>query len=826
MDVSIDIRIKRSNIKAVMFGFVIMFYGAVSASNPNKNTAPPTLVLVYGQMSQTGPRIVEELEYMKQLNIPADISVNLDNKPEVMAAINEWSDRGNIVSPAFYPATVDANYPNRNWHAYDEETCFKLLTKAKQMAIERGFRNFDAIDTYTPGNGFVKAAKRVGIHHLTGFCGPEVGDDSGWKLNHTGAPLIPYFASNEDFRKPEQPKDDNWFQIVNMEHRNPLTCLEHWNEGPLDPLNLIMGDRSIEPGDDPIETMATVNDWMELTRMTGVTRLIIVDLQYFTSEKTYPLNRRFLSWLADQRDLGKIRFVGIKEIAKMNLENKGLAPQTLWWRGENMGMLCGGQPGDGQPGISKETIDGQLIWKVGNAGPERYYDYRKTWNYPPYDITGTKPESFGYKADLHFTREIVGNVVEVALDWKTSQRGSVDLCAWKALEGLAAPFKITSTEGLTSAEVLPHPAGNGGAILFNAAMSAGKGKIRIEFSGKGGDNQTRRWEDMVAVETTHLKGRDITRFAPLVPFQFSFPIRIKGYTPVRWESIHHGRTQSGLLFPGDSLSVVLDGTRAASLFRMWDAKASDLIAPDVSMKKERERLLTEVKATAAALAPNSPQPTTLPMLGFDAQIPQWAWLAAKKGADIEIQKVEEARAKYAPGIAVASYHMACDIPYNGRTRARNIYDRSEKTTKGEIFSEYYDYGHSFAPGVAGWDQFWEVRIGIRNFQPGKPLRMVFHTWDPDSLGTQVRIFACSASDKEGLKPEGKPVTLKPRFKVAQGFDARLGADAFVTVDIPAELTKGESVVINLRGNSELRKFDRLTEGFGYVLLSHAWLMEK
>ena len=554
---------------------------SISAGN-----SAQTLVQIYGQLNQAGSRIVDELKFLERLNIPADIAVGITYNEEQMAAINAWSDQGNIVSPNLYPNSIDAKCADSNWHIYDEETCFNLLQNAKEMVLDAGFRRFDAINTYTPGNELIRAAKRIGIHHLTGFCSPTLINDGHWKINHTGAPVVPYFASNEDFRKPEMPSDDQWLQMSSMELRNPLTCLEHWVEGPFDPLNLIMGDRSIEPGDEPVETMCAVTDWLEMSRLTNVPRLIVVNLQYFTSLKCFDLNHQLLTWLAEQRDLGKLRFVGLPEIAELNKAAGGVMPQTTWYRGENMGTMCGGQAGDGCPGIISESINGQVIWRTGQAGPERAYNYNNPWNFPAFDATGKTPEHSSYTADVKTKQIRQDKSVDIELKWDASSPTAVYLCAWGALDGLTAPFNLVSKKGIDKLEIVPHPSGRGGALLFQSSDSSGSARVTIEHNGIFSDTFSQRWEELVAAETSIIRGRAVTRFAPLVPARFNVNISLKGNRTARWEAILDGKASSGVLISGDKLEATFDGTRMASMLRMWDVTISDLQIEESSIKKD------------------------------------------------------------------------------------------------------------------------------------------------------------------------------------------------------------------------------------------------
>jgi hypothetical protein len=261
------------------------------------------------------------------------------------------------------------------------------------------------------------------------------------------------------------------------------------------------------------------------------------------------------------------------------------------------------------------------------------------------------------------------------------------------------------------------------------------------------------------------------------------------------------------------------------MVRLWDVTIDDIIFDRAALKSEQVRLTNYVKNVAYELAPASSPPAKPPMLGALASIPEWAKEAAKRGADREIQLIEKARVQYAPGNPLASIHMAIDLPYGSRGRTRcGQYNRLETTENSEFFEYYYDYGQCYAPGIAGWNQFWQVSLGIRNYVKGKSYRLALHTYDPESRGTSVRIMAVPAS-YDALVTHGEPTSLTDYLKLGQGLDCRFSKDAFITVNLTSDLTSGESVVVHLRGNSEQVKYDRLTEGYGFVFLSHAWLME-
>jgi len=170
--------------------------------------------------------------------------------------------------------------------------------------------------------------------------------------------------------------------------------------------------------------------------------------------------------------------------------------------------------------------------------------------------------------------------------------------------------------------------------------------------------------------------------------------------------------------------------------------------------------------------------------------------------------------------------MACELPYGSRGRTRSkMYNRHDKLGKPDFYEIYYDYGQSYAPGVAGWNQFWQVSLGIRNHEKGKPYKLILHSFDPEARGADIRILANTASF-DALVRIGNEIDLTGWNNIPQGMEKRFDSNAFVVINLPSELTAEDSIMVHIRSNSEQVKYDRLTEGFGFVFLSHAWLLEK
>jgi hypothetical protein len=701
----------------------------------------------------------------------------------------------------------------------------RLLKRFKKQVAALGLE-CEGIDTYTPGNHMVAVAREIGIRFLTGFCAPTVINDGHWKITHSGSPLSPYLASDEDYRKPSAGHGNRGFLIASMEHRNPFTCFENWNEGPFCPLNLAMGDRTIEPGEEPLETMAGIEDWIRMSEMSGEPRHLMLNLQWFTGPRCFDLNRACLAWLAEQARMGRVRFVGLKEYAQRAAATGGACRNAWWWRGEQMGMQCGGQAGDGNPSITFEDASGQWCFRTGEAGAERHYDYQRQWKYPPFEPQGLKPENAGYTAvTVVGERAETTESVRLTVKVRANGTGVRKVCLWAGLENLAAPFRLVSCTGVASeATVFPHPGGTGGAVLMDVSGS-GTVKLEIAHGGLVENNHSRNWAGLIVAETVWLRGNPVTRLATRVPARVRFKLSLRRGDGIRYEWIngqHHGRE---LITGRRSTEVVLDGSRSQSMARFYGVTAADLVPDLADLASERARLLATDRDTARRLAPGCARPTRPLAFCREADIPAWIRMAAKNGADAEISAVDAIVKTMTKGRIVAAIHAAADLPFGSKTRVRSeFFNRSWADGKAELSPLYYDYGQAYAPGVAGWNQFWAIFLMARGLDPDARWRVILNLWDPEERGTCVRLVG-QRCDAEGLDCRGPEFSLSGPRLVAQGVDRRHKPEAFYAANLPRDLTKNGSVFLRLFSHSEERIYDRWLEGFGFVFLSHVWLVK-
>ncbi|NMC21524.1 MAG: hypothetical protein GYA33_14030, partial [Thermogutta sp.] len=115
---------------------------------------------------------------------------------------HRWGD-------AFIPL-CNANWiipgcPDNNLWRFDDEVQREGLRQAARLWDLLGLGPLDVLAGYTFGHNTPPVARSVGIKMLDSLCQwqnwRDGADDNAWLINHWGAPTVPYYVADDDFRK-------------------------------------------------------------------------------------------------------------------------------------------------------------------------------------------------------------------------------------------------------------------------------------------------------------------------------------------------------------------------------------------------------------------------------------------------------------------------------------------------------------------------------------------------------------------------------------------------------------------------------------------------
>jgi hypothetical protein len=779
---------------------------------------------IYAQLGQTDDRFSTELDHLLKLGLVCDTDFGLGQETRHHASLMKLKGRGGLIAPNIYPADCDPVRHDPNWWKYSESECVQLLQIAKERFAKLDLGPMVAVNTYTPGNGFVAACRKLEIHYILGFCAPIVIEDGGWFISHYGSPLSPYFISEEDYRKPENPgQRSDSVMMANMELRNPLVCLNHWGEGSWCPLNAQAADRWLEPGDEPLPFIQLAEDWLRQTEMTGTPRFFNINLQYFFAGRCYEHNHRALEWLADQRDKGRLDIGSLASWAEQMQAAGGFVRQSTYWRGEMMGFHVGHRPGSFPDVIVDESMTHQVVWKHPHAVPQRCYDYMKTWNYPAFEPTGTAPASDTFTG-IEVKTKIVSvtgptRLVEVFMSNSRVPR-RVPLALWNLLENCAGPFTVEAPVGW-QASVIPHPAGTTGAVLLEGLIPTGQSHVELTvlIGASRLSTHRRKWGQLLEAQTFEYRQQPYTYLVTQTPERFAVTVRSK-VAHVRIESLC-GMDYEQRELPDDGLQLQFDGTRLAGWHRFWGVRADELEIERV------EEIEAQLRRNTAELVKTLIPGLEIPSPGYQLfgnirDTSLWDRTLARVAGDTEMKRINEWFLQQRPnaGKVVIEVHPGIYMPRGSITKVLGHEFDVELCAEGYGFKELCaDYPQGWDWGVAAWVQWRYLKVQLEGLQQhaSGTFTLHLHAFDPESRNISQRVHFF---EPQTTRPELCAVT---NWGLPKGLTGRWHPSALCSVRIPDECLAWRALGIWICPLGKMKLHDWIAEKGAPGLLSHLWV---
>lgn len=791
---------------------------------------------IYGQFGQTADRFSSELDHLLGLGLVCDTDFGFDQTAQHHGSLLKLQQAGGLVAPNIYPADMDPACKDPNWWKYSAEECVRMLRLAQDRFARLGLGPMEAVNTYTPGNGFVAACRQLGVRYILGFCAPTVIEDGGWSIAHYGSPLSPYFISEEDYRKPENPGSRaDAVMMVSMELRNPLVCLDHWSEGPWCPVNAMAVDRWLEPSGEPLPFLQVAEDWLRQTELTGTPRFFHLNLQYFFAGRSFAHNRRALEWLADQRDKGRLDIGSVTTWAEQMREAGGFLRQPTYWRGEMMGTHVGHRAGSIPDVIVDESLDRQAVWQHPQPVPQRCYEYRKTWEYPAFEPTGLAPVSERFEGIDVDTRmpsnDDTTRRIEVAIS-NVGEPRRVPLVLWGLLDECTGPFEVKPPEGWL-ASVLPHPGGTSGAVMMEGLIPAGDTCLELDlsFGGKQPCTHRRSWGSLLEAQTFEHRRQPYTYLVSQTPERFVVSVRSTGEA-VRVETLC-GMDHEERPLPVNGLALQFDGTRLVCWHRFFGVRADELEIEGV--EEVEERLRRRAAELVDSLAPGLKIPAPgYQLFGNIRDKSRWDRTLALAAGDLEMKRMNAWFREQRPsgGDTVIEVHPGIHLPRGSITKVLGHEFDVVKCAEGFNFKELCaDYPQGWDWGVSAWVQWRHLRLRIDGLKGREgEFTLHLHSFDPESrdISQRVHFFNTevmlpdTTTTLGALAPE---YCVKAAWDLPKGLPGRWKPDALCSIPIPRECLQWQGIGIWICPLGKLKLHDWVAEKGAPGLLSHLWVTQ-
>ena len=787
---------------------------------------------IYAQWDQVNDRISEEASHLLGLGLTCDTTFGFSRAGQNRTILKRITEAGGLCAPNIYPANYAPECRDANWWKYPQSQCEEFLGKAAERFAALDLGPLQAVNTYTPGNTFVAACRRVGIGYILGFCAPTVIEDGGWEIAHYGSPLSPYFASDEDFRKPEAGTRADAVLMSSMELRNPMVCLNHWSEGPWCPLNALAADRWLEPSRDPLPFQQIAEDWLHQAELSGRPLFFHINLQYFFSGRCYEHNRRALEWLAAQRDKGRLEIGGLQAWAARLRAQGGFERQTSYWRGEMMGFHVGHRPGCFPDVIVDEHLGAQTIWQHPEPLPQRRYDYSSEWSYPAFQPDGSAPASITRPQDeVKIESAESGNTSRI-LTITQQGGGSAPVMIWEPFSGWQPPFQAEIASGEGETRIVPHPSGTGGALLVETPGP----KLVIRVAGRpGGEAPTsRRWGNLVVGQTFHRGGIPYTVLAAQTPEPFAVEARIRRSSPepVEWERLC-GLDHRREIVAGDRITLSFDGTRLACWHRFWGLQAGeiDLIGVEAIEAGLRHATAADAARIDSAILPEGPG---FQLFGNIRNPDRWDRRLARSAGEKEIHAIGRWFASKRPGAGktVIEVHPGAFLPRGSITKVLGHEFDSITCAEDYSFEEIcVDYPQGWDWGVSAWVQWRHLRVSLSGLKRGAGAYVLhLHAFDPErrDISQRVHFFnplASSPAPRVTGFPVHQPseICAVADWVLPAGLEGRWSDEALCSIEIPEMCLDWPAIGVRIMPVEKTKLYDWVAERGAPGLFSHLWV---
>lgn len=796
---------------------------------------------IYAQWDQTGTRIIDEARHLLDLGLVCDTTFGFRQGRAHRDVFQAVCEAGGLCAPNIYPSHFDPSRRDENWWKYSETQCVDMLREARRRFEELGLGPMQAVNTYTPGNTFVTACRKTGVKFITGFCAPIVIEDGGWEIAHYGAPLSPYFVSDEDFRKPEQGERGDTVMMASMELRNPLVCLDHWSEGPWCPLNAQAADRWLEPSSDPLPFMQIAEDWLRQSEATGEPLFFHINLQYFFADRCYEHNRRALEWLAAQRDKGRLEVGGLRQWADHLRAANGFRRQVTYWRGEMMGFHVGHRPGCFPDVIVDESLSGQKIWSHPDPLPKRHYNYRERWEYPAFQPDGSAPASFVTDGlDVGVTEDAAGDTTRtfVVRIQNEGDPRRVPLALWQAFSGWRGPFVVSEVGEGWETQVVPHPSGSGGTLLLEGKVMTGVTLVRVLVGGRQVCREiySKSWGQLVVGQTFYKDGRPYTILAAQTPEPFVLSARIHRREHDREPHVIEqliGLEHTRRILTGDEIDLRFDGSRLVCWHRLWGITADQVELSGVADTEARLCRITSELMRGTALEWNGEE-AGYQLFGNIRDAARWDRVLARRVGDAEMRRANDWFCDKRPGVGdiVIEAHPGIFLPRGSITKVLGHEFDFVRCAPGYGLRELcVDYPQGWDWGVAGWVQWRHLKIrldGLRREQGTHLLHL--QAFDPENRDITLRVHfynpeATDAKPTTDRFPVHREVGLcvVDAWSLPVGVEGRLHASSLCSVAIPETCRDWPSLGVWIVPLEKIRLYDWVAERGAPGLLSHLWV---
>lgn len=310
---------------------------------------------------------------------------------------NRWGDSSFALCNAnwMFPQSPDFNLVS-----FDDALIVRGVKQTARLWDLLGIGPMKSFGSYTYKHSVPKAVREAGgimIDSLVQWQNwRDGGTDNHWLINHCGAPTVPYFAADDDFRKVASGQST----VAFTQGTTSAIRLYYVNYMEGQPQLSFQRKR-------PAEDMAEVNNidrfetavdlWLNEVRFQNGPMFVSVGLENFVSSDDWNgANRLGIQYLARKAKTRPIVFVRGEDIGEYYLRHFKRQPENwFYWPDVYAGLAMGHKPHRMPDNIELSNHLFHSLHFEGQALPKFLWDFTRPWSEPEWDDQKPIRKKFG-----------------------------------------------------------------------------------------------------------------------------------------------------------------------------------------------------------------------------------------------------------------------------------------------------------------------------------------------------------------------------------------------------------------------------------------------
>ena len=296
--------------------------------------------------------------------------------------------------------------PDTNLFRFDDDLQREGLRQAARAWELLGLGPLQVLASYTFGHSTPQLARSVGVKMIDSLVQwqnwRDGGDDNAWLINQWGAPTVPYYVADDDYRKVARGRS-----IVAFTQATTSSARIYY-------INMLEGQpqlndmrrrhyRSPQTNGDMAETHNmhrfenTVDLWLSEAVYQQEPMFLSVGLENFVDSADWnEANRRGVRYFCGQAKNRRVVFAQAADIADFYQRHYRQQPENwFFWPDMYAGLLAGHKPRQVPDRIELSNSKFHALHEDGAALPRFLWDYTRPWDEPVWDDQRAIRQKFG-----------------------------------------------------------------------------------------------------------------------------------------------------------------------------------------------------------------------------------------------------------------------------------------------------------------------------------------------------------------------------------------------------------------------------------------------